>query len=140
MIRSVTEEDFSLVFQYVEKLWTYNPYSEGAVKPVFDRILSDPNSFLFLLEEDGYKGFIHGCFFDTFWMSGKTCYVSSLYVEDAQRKKGYGKMLIEHMKKYAKEQGSKAIILDSGFPRTDAHAFYEHNGFEKSCYGFEMLL
>ena len=34
----------------------------------------------------------------------------------------------------------KAITLDSGLPRVQAHGFYEHYGFEKSCYGFELAL
>ena len=43
-------------------------------------------------------------------------------------------------KKLAKERGCKAITLDSGLPRVQAHGFYEHYGFEKSCYGFELAL
>ena len=31
----------------------------------------------------------------------------------------------------------RALILDSAFFQTEAHAFYEHNGFAKDCYSFE---
>ncbi len=48
--------------------------------------------------------------------------------------------LLDHAKKLAKERGCKAITLDSGLPRVQAHGFYEHYGFEKSCYGFELAL
>ena len=30
--------------------------------------------------------------------------------------------------------------IKSGLPRVQAHGFYEHYGFEKSCYGFELAL
>lgn len=59
-------------------------------------------------------------------------------IED--RGKGYGVKLLDHVKKLAKERGCKAITLDSGLPRVQAHGFYEHYGFEKSCYGFELAL
>ena len=52
----------------------------------------------------------------------------------------YGVKLLDHAKKLAKERGCKAITLDSGLPRVQAHGFYEHYGFEKSCYGFELVL
>ena len=38
------------------------------------------------------------------------------------------------------QYAGKAITLDSGLPRVQAHGFYEHYGFEKSCYGFELAL
>ena len=87
-----------------------------------------------------FHGFCHGDYFQTFWMSGLTCYVSSLITNEEDRGKGYGVNLLDHAKKLAKERGCKAITLDSGLPRVQAHGFYEHYGFEKSCYGFELAL
>ena len=95
----------------------------------------------FSIEDDGtFHGFCHGDYFQTFWMSGLTCYVSSLITNEEDRGKGYGVNLLDHAKKLAKERGCKAITLDSGLPRVQAHGFYEHYGFEKSCYGFELAL
>ena len=95
----------------------------------------------FSIEDDGtFHGFCHGDYFHTFWMSGLTCYVSSLITNEEDRGKGYGVNLLDHAKKLAKERGCKAITLDSGLPRVQAHGFYEHYGFEKSCYGFELAL
>ncbi|MCQ5134362.1 GNAT family N-acetyltransferase [Coprococcus eutactus] len=48
--------------------------------------------------------------------------------------------LLNHSKELAKQSGCKAITLDSGLPRTGSHGFYEHYGFEKSSYGFEMMI
>lgn len=63
-----------------------------------------------------------------------------LITNEEDRGKGYGVNLLDHAKKLAKERGCKAITLDSGLPRVQAHGFYEHYGFEKSCYGFELAL
>lgn len=109
---------------------------------MYQHVLNDPNSFAFLLVDcDGtYKGFCHGTFFDTFWLSGKTCYLSSIITNSSERCKGYGHMLLDHVRELASSRGCKAIILDSGFSRTTAHRFYEHYGFTKNCYGFDLLL
>ena len=48
-------------------------------------------------------------------------------------------MLLDHVRELASSRGCKAIILDSGFSRTTAHRFYEHYGFTKNCYGFDLL-
>lgn len=51
------------------------------------------------------------------------CYVSSLITNEEDRGKGYGVKLLDHVKKLAKERGCKAITLDSGLPRVQAHGF-----------------
>ena len=141
-IKNAAIEDFDIVYEYIRKLWDYNTYDYNATKKVYEKVLEDENSFAFFaVEEDGtYHGFCHGDYFQTFWMSGLTCYVSSLITNEEDRGKGYGVKLLDHAKKLAKERGCKAITLDSGLPRVQAHGFYEHYGFEKSCYGFELVL
>ena len=46
---------------------------------------------------------------------------------------------MDHAAKLAKERGCKALVLDSGMPRTEAHRFYEKYGFDKGCYGFDLI-
>lgn len=140
-IRNAVAEDFDVVFDYIEKLWTYNDYNRDTIKEVYDRVLANPNDFAYLLFDEGKPvGFCHGKFFDTFWLSGTTCYVSSIISDPNARKKGYGRALMDHAKILAKERHCSAIVLDSGMPRTDAHGFYEHYGFEKCAYCFELAL
>lgn len=139
--KTAAMEDFDIAFDYIEKLWTYNTYDKETIRQVYEKVLADENSFAFFAVENGrYHGFCHGDYFQTFWMSGLTCYVSSLITNEADRGKGYGVALLNHAKALAKEKGCKAITLDSGLPRTAAHGFYEKYGFEKSCYGFELIL
>ena len=40
----------------------------------------------------------------------------------------------------SKTLGYKRVELDSGFPRLDAHKFYEKLGFEKRAYLFSMSM
>ncbi len=140
-IRKATAEDFDIVFDFIEKLWTYNTYDREEIRKVYMDVIDDECSFAFLLWDEGIcRGMCHGDYFNTFWMSGLTCYVSSLITREEDRGKGYGVALLDHAKELAKQRGCKAITLDSGLPRTGAHGFYEHYGFEKSCYGFEMMI
>ena len=140
-IRKAAAEDFDIVFDFIEKLWTYNTYDREEIRKVYMDVINDERSFAFLLWDEGIcRGMCHGDYFNTFWMSGLTCYVSSLITREEDRGKGYGVALLDHAKELAKQRGCKAITLDSGLPRTGAHGFYEHYGFEKSCYGFELMI
>ena len=133
--------DFDVAFDYIEKLWTYNTYEKEPTRKVYEDVLADENSFAFFLMDDdgGYHGFCHGIYFNTFWMTGMTCYVSSIITNEDERGMGYGIKLMDHAAEFAKERGCKALVLDSGMPRTEAHRFYEKYGFDKGCYGFDLI-
>lgn len=140
-IRNATLEDFDLAFDYIEKLWTYNTYDRAVIDKVYREVLENENDFAFFLFDEGKPvGFCHGTYFNTFWLSGTTCYVSSIITNQEVRKRGYGRALMDHAKKLAKAKGCHAIVLDSGMPRTEAHQFYEIYGFEKCAYCFELKL
>lgn len=134
-------EDFDEAYSFICALWYKNIYDRETIRKVYEEVLADENTFCFFLEEDGkYTGFCQGDYFNTFWMSGLTCYVSGIITKEGGRKQGRGKTMMDHVKELAGARGCKAIILDSAFFRPEAHAFYEGYGFEKSCYGFELAL
>jgi len=140
-IRNATLDDFDLAFDYIEKLWTYNTYDKAVIEKVYREVLENEKDFAFFLFDEGQaKGFCHGTIFNTFWLSGPTCYVSSIITNAEDRKKGYGAKLMDHAKELAKSKNCKGIVLDSGMPRVEAHKFYETYGFEKCAYCFEYLL
>ena len=134
--------DFEVAFGYIEKLWTYNTYDRESLSVVYRQVVGDPNSFAFFLvdENGGYHGFCHGAYFNTFWMTGLTCYLSSIITNEDERGMGYGVMLMDHAVELARARGCKAVVLDSGMPRTEAHRFYERYGFERGCLGFDLIL
>ena len=165
-----TIEDFPTALEFIRNLWDYNTYDEQETRAVYEKVIADPDSFIFFARaaDGSYCGMCHGDYFQTFWMSGLTCYVSSLIVRRECRGRGVGTALLDHALALAKSaktaadqavsdaqsaldaanaalalaksRGCKAVTLDSGLPRTAAHTFYEHYGFEKSCYGFEKYL
>jgi len=63
-------------------------------------------------------------------------YVFDLVTDEKNRGEGYGKMMLEYIKDYAKIAMCENIVLSSAFVREKAHKFYEKNGFEKKSFMF----
>lgn len=140
-IKNATMEEFDIAFDYIEKLWTANDYDKETIRKVYQEVLENENVFAFFLYDGGkVRGFCHGTFFNTFWHSGTSCYVSSIISNEEDRGKGYGKRLMDHAKKLAEDRGCKAMFLDTGLAREEAHRFYEIYGFEKCAYCYQLKL
>jgi GNAT superfamily N-acetyltransferase len=139
--RNAAAEDFDLAFDYIEKLWDYNTYDKETIRRVYQEVLDAKDAFIFFLYDGGKpRGLCHGAYFNTFWLSGMTCYVSSIITNAEDRKKGYGTKLMDHAKDLAKERKCKAIVLDSADFRTWAHSFYEDYGFDGGAKCFDLML
>lgn len=111
-IRKAAAEDFDIVFDFIEKLWTYNTYDREEIRKVYMDVINDERSFAFLLWDEGVcRGMCHGDYFNTFWMSGLTCYVSSLITREKDRGNGYGVALLDHAKELAKQRGARPSPL-----------------------------
>ena len=65
---------------------------------------------------------------------GKVLYIDDFITKEKARGKGYGKILLEHVIKIAKEQLCQAIHLDTGYNRHAAHKVYLKQGFEFYCH------
>ncbi len=63
-------------------------------------------------------------------------FVDELVTDVKYRSKGYGKMMLEYLKDYAKMGMCKSIVLSSGLTRKEAHKFYEKEGFAKKSFVF----
>lgn len=68
---------------------------------------------------------------------GLKFYVDDLVTDEAQRSKGVGHALIEHLERVAKGLGANGLVLDSGAQRTQAHKFYFREGFVIPAFNFK---
>lgn len=59
----------------------------------------------------------------------KHLYVDDLVTSEKQRSTGAGKLLMNWLRNYAREQGCQQLHLDSGVQRFGAHRFYLREGF-----------
>jgi len=63
-------------------------------------------------------------------------YIFDLVSDRAFRSQGYGRVMMEYLRDYAKMAACENLVLSSGLQREDAHRFYETEGFEKKSYLF----
>ena len=90
------------------------------------------------VEEDGAVHCVAG-----FVIAEKLAWQKHLYVDDLvssekQRSRGAGKMLMDWLKHYAREQGCQQLHLDSGVQRFAAHRFYLREGFAIASHHFSI--
>jgi GNAT superfamily N-acetyltransferase len=66
--------------------------------------------------------------------------IQALVVSTACQGQGIGRQLVAHASTWAFARGYERVRLRSGVQREEAHAFYEHLGFEKAkaSYAFEL--
>jgi GNAT superfamily N-acetyltransferase len=72
--------------------------------------------------------------------SGKSLYVDDLNTDETRRSRGHGGMLMDWLKREAKERGCAQLQLDSGVQREQTHRFYFREGLSINCYHFRVDL
>jgi GNAT superfamily N-acetyltransferase len=72
--------------------------------------------------------------------SGKTLYVDDLNTDEACRSRGHGKMLMDWLKREARDRQCIQLQLDSGVQREQTHRFYFREGLTINSYHFRIDL
>ena len=67
-------------------------------------------------------------------------YVDDLNTDETRRSHGHGKILMDWLKREAKERGCVQLQLDSGVQREQTHRFYFREGLTINCYHFRIDL
>ncbi len=68
----------------------------------------------------------------------KHLYVDDLVSDEASRSRGAGKLLLDWLQDYARQQGCKQFHLDSGVTRFAAHRFYLREGMRIASHHFSI--
>ena len=87
---------------------------------------------------DGDKvvGYIGCVSYLAFELENEGMKIIAFAVSKEYRRKGIGTQLLKTAEQWATENNIEVILLNSGLPREDAHAFYESQGYFKKSYGF----
>jgi GNAT superfamily N-acetyltransferase len=72
--------------------------------------------------------------------AGKTLYVDDVNTDETLRSRGHGKMLMDWLKREARERGCVQLQLDSGVQREQTHRFYFREGLTINCFHFRIDL
>lgn len=95
---------------------------------------------LAFLESDGEIRAAAGFRLHELLFSGRTLYVDDLVTREADRSKGFGGELFAWLIEEARREDCRALTLDSGVQRFDAHRFYLMNRMEIASHHFTITL
>jgi ribosomal protein S18 acetylase RimI-like enzyme len=119
-VRNVNIENFRVTMENMNKAGNYKTFVA-----LFENEVVGFVTIVQALSVGSSNGYLH---------------IQGLAVKKELQHSGIGTELLRHTENYAKEMGISSIILCSGFKRTDAHAFYVHNGYDKDSYCFDKII
>lgn len=93
---------------------------------------------LFALLEDDIIVSVIGIRIYEYFGCGKFLIIDDLITDNNKRSKGYGKVVFEWVKKYAKAKKCNEIHLESGVNRSRAHKFYFDQNMKIMNYNFTL--
>jgi GNAT superfamily N-acetyltransferase len=107
------------------------PSSAAEVEERLARILADDQYATFVAEIDrtvvGLVGIRLGSYYEK---NGLYVHLLVLVVDERQRGSGAGRGLVEEAERWAVERNARAVLVNSGTQRRDAHRFYERLGYQ----------
>ena len=108
----------------------------------FNKIMSYPNYNVYVAEnEANVVGTFALLIMDNLAHQGKPSgIVEDVVVAETYQNQGIGKAMMAYALEVCKTYGCYKMVLSSNLVRTDAHAFYEHLGFEKHGFSYRINL
>ncbi|TSC83559.1 MAG: GNAT family acetyltransferase [Microgenomates group bacterium Gr01-1014_16] len=148
-VREYLDSEKTLVQSFIEKLQDYvvatDPIkrirnlpglSELGLNNVLEKLDKNKGKIYFAQDEGKVVGYIFGFVCDKQSeekllevVPSQVGQIEDVYVEEEYRGKGVGKMLMEKMEDYLKDQGCDSIWLEVFAPNFDAHAAYLKMGY-----------
>jgi len=106
------------------------PVSREMVRRRLEEVMGDAAHVVYVAQaEDGeVVGWAHA-FVRRLLMVEPHVEVGGLVVDEERRGRGVGRLLMEAVESWAREQGCQAVYLRSNVVRRDAHRFYEQIGY-----------
>lgn len=128
-IRSANQQDFSAILSLIKEFSIFQKTPER-VTITLEQMTAEVNFFQCFVAETKDKNIVgFATFFFTYYSwSGKALYLDDLYVQDAYRKQGIGKMLLDEVINLAKNSNCKKLRWQVSNWNTNAIAFYKSLG------------
>ncbi|WP_336765455.1 GNAT family N-acetyltransferase [Paenibacillus sp. USHLN196] len=119
-VHTVTDENFRVTMDQMIRAGNYKTFVALLANYVVGFI-----SIVHALAVGSANGYLH---------------ITGLAVHNDFQRHKVGTELLRYTENYAKDSGISSIILCTGMKRTEAHAFYEHNGYDKDSYCFDKII
>lgn len=146
-VRPATDRDIPRILELYDELTIQLSQVEQTrhltpadARKVFADISADPRHDIFVLEDgDEVAGTVVLLIVPNLSHSATPwALLENLVVSEKYRRRGFGRMLLEHAVSRARDKGCYKVQLMSDRRREEAHALYGSVGFEASAYGFRL--
>jgi len=136
-VRIAEADDLDAIFTLAEKLATSFVVDPESFRQVYNRVLELPDATL-LVAENNHQivGYLLGFEHPAFYANGSVAWVEELYVANAHRGGGIGRVLMSHFEQSAKAAGNRLVALAT----RRAGNFYQAIDYEQSATYFKKHL
>ena len=140
-IQFAEKNDLNQIVPYLKELQPSKYNNDQEILNSLEKIINSKLIKILITKENfNIVGFAIFEYMYSEWYNGNYIYVHIIYTRSENRKKGFGKLMINKIKEHGKEKDVIGLQLDSGFQRTDAHMFYEKIGLKKVGYLFSSKI
>ena len=111
-VRLATSEDKEAIFLLARDMATSSSVSPDGFGSAFESILSAPNVCLAVTQQgDQVIGYLLGSYRPCFYASGNVGWVEEIVVEQKFRRRGVGRLLMEHFEVWATDSDCRLVAL-----------------------------
>jgi GNAT superfamily N-acetyltransferase len=134
-IRNALLEDLDAIVLLLRQLWPDKEISVISLRDSFVKSLSLEGHFTRVaLVQNELVGFCSLIIRTNLKVQGSLGNIDELVVDERMRGRKIGRLLLQDAEEIASLAGCKVLGLESSFHRTEAHRFYEDNGYKKQAY------
>lgn len=136
-IREAATADYPAIYDLIQNELGYQDLDQAKFFQRMERIAEDVNYVTIAAELDGsivgFLGLRRGIAYN---LDGEYIQIIALAVSKQKQGHGIGTRLLAWAEAYGRKNGAVKFTLNSNMRRTDAHQFYERNGYQKSSFAF----
>lgn len=141
IIELANNQDFKEIMQLYNQLWEkWDLYDASKIQEIFDADLTSGRKMYLIAKITGKIVGVCSLLIKNDLHYITVGVIDELIVDASNRGQGIGKQLVDKACSLAKDKKCYRVELHSNMVRTDAHKFYQSQGFEKSSYYFKKKL
>ena len=136
MIRKLELNDLEEVFELLNELYENKIEYSIFIEKYKESLKDDKFYGIVAIENDKVVGVLISRVISRLAKKKNILFIDDLIVNEKNRNAGIGKLLIQNAVDYVVSKDCESLELTSLISNTNAHRFYENNGFEKRQYKF----
>ena len=136
-VRKAISSDYSGICSLINHELGYPDITLEELSERLDAMKNAGNYYTFVAVcKDSIVGFIGITKGMAYEISGEYYRILAFAVSSKYQNKGIGSLILRYVENFASQNGISYFTLSSGMQRTEAHVFYERNGYKKMSYSF----